>query len=226
MTGSARLVILSFSNAQWQGDRLNCNPVASCRAWVAGRASAAGALFNPTCSFTASDTNLQCFVSDSSPSGAPSSAAHFQTRSCTALLAPLHYRESQTDRTMPPKAAGQQQRQEQPGGGSADGKPAGGNGGQKVMNYFAALAGTADAESQLEEIAAEEDRRRQASTSSGGGGGGSRAANGKKAGGGLQQPLVWIDLGAYLWVACLEVASVQICQLILVCRWLPAPQGA
>lgn len=97
---------------------------------------------------------------------------------------------------MPPKAQQQQQRQPQPAGSGCGGsKPAGGNAGQKVMNYFAALAGTADADSQLEEIAAEEDRRRQASSSSGSGG----PSNGKKAsaGGGLQQPLVWIDLGEH-----------------------------
>ncbi|PRW56532.1 mitochondrial [Chlorella sorokiniana] len=114
---------------------------------------------------------------------------------------------------MPPKAAQQQQQQRQTASSSAasGGKPAGGNGGQKVMNYFAALAGTADADSQLEEIAAEEDRRRQASSSSSGGGG---AANGKKSAvGGLQQPLVWIDLE----MTGLDVERDQILQIAVIC---------
>lgn len=105
--------------------------------------------------------------------------------------------------------------QQQPGKAAAgngssggDGQPTGG--GRKptpssskppggAMNYFAALAGTADADSQLEEIAAEEDKRRQASAASSSNGG---AANGRRRGspegegGGLKQPLVWIDLGA------------------------------
>ena len=110
------------------------------------------------------------------------------------------------DRGMAPRQA-QQQKQQKPAsggggsggsGGSGGGKPAGGPpAGPPKMNYFAALAGTADAESQLEEIAAEEDRRRQASSSGSSGANGRKAGGGEgEGGGGLKQPLVWIDLGA------------------------------
>lgn len=123
---------------------------------------------------------------------------------------------------MPPKQQQQPQNQPQqkppPSGKCSGSKPPGGDGSGKPagqMNYFAALAGIADADALKDEIAVEEEQRRAASSSNGA----AAAANGRRSrnvdgeGGGMKQPLIWIDLE----MTGLDVESDQILQIAVIC---------